>query len=178
VVPLTDFTRSRLPVPISRVLREDRMIMDLKSKDVESVVDDLCEPFARKTLLLDFHELKKRMLAREKLLSTGIGRGIAIPHPRDPMPTLREPAVIIFGRSSKGVDYKAVDRNPVHLFFMLVCQNIELHLHLLGALARLLQEESVPDACMKAKGPEDIMRVVMELETKQILSEPAPAAQS
>lgn len=167
VVPLTDFTQPNLPVPISRLLKEDRTLLEMRAKDIDSVISELCEPVAKKTLLLDVQDLKNRLLAREKLLSTGIGGGIAIPHPRDPIPTLREPAVMIVGRSSAGVDFQALDKKPVHLFFMLVCQNIELHLHLMGALARILQEKSVTDQCMKAKGVDEIIRVIMEQEAKQ-----------
>lgn len=170
-VPLRDFTQSRLPIPFSRILKEDRILLNLQAADVESVLSELCEPIARKTLLLDVHDLKSRLLAREKLLSTGIGHGIAIPHPRDPIPTLREPAILIMGRSRKGVDFRAVDQQPVTLFFMLCCQKIELHLHLMGALARMLQESGFPEACRQAKTAEDILRLVMEVETRHILSE-------
>jgi len=170
-VPLRDFTQTRLPIPISRILKEDRMLLDLQATDVEGILSELCEPIAKKTLLLDVHDLKSRLMGREKLLSTGIGQGIAIPHPRDPIPTLREPAILILGRSRKGVDFHAVDQQSVTLFFMLCCQKIELHLHLMGALARMLQEPGFPDACRQVKTAEDILRLVMEIETRHILSE-------
>jgi len=167
VVPLQDFTQGHFNIPVSRLLKEDRMIMEMAAKDIDGVIEELSEPFARKTLLLDTHDLKNRLLAREKLLSTGIGRGIAIPHPRDPIPTLREPAILIFGRKNKGVDFHAVDQNPVHLFFLLCCQNIEIHLHMMGALARILQDTPFLEGCRQAKKAEDIIRLAMELEARQ-----------
>ena len=170
VVPLQDFTQGRLSIPVSRLLKEDRMNMEMEAKDIDGVIDELCEPFARKTLLLDTHDLKNRLQAREKLLSTGIGRGIAIPHPRDPIPTLREPAILIFGRKSKGIEYHAVDHKPVHLFFLLCCQNIEIHLHIMGSLARVLLDNEFPESCRQAKKPEDIIRMAMEVESRQMLS--------
>lgn len=178
VVPLKDFTRSRLSIPLSRLFKEDRMFFDMTATDVEGVVNELCEPFARKTLLLDLHELKSRLLAREKLLSTGVGKGLAIPHPRDPLPTLREPAILIFGRSTKGVEYLAVDGKPVHLFFLLCCQNIELHLHMMGILACMLQDNAFLDICMQANTLEEVLRPVLEIEAKQLLamSDTAPAS--
>ncbi len=165
-VPLNEFAQTNLAVPVSRLLKEDRIVLDMKAKDMDGVINELSEPIGRKMLLLDVHDLKNRLAAREKLLSTGIGGGIAIPHPRDPVTTLREPAVLIFGRHPAGVDFGAVDKKPVHLFFLLVCQNIELHLHLMGALARLLQEKGLAEDLLKAKSAEDVMRRVMELETR------------
>ncbi|MFA4943587.1 MAG: PTS sugar transporter subunit IIA [Lentisphaeria bacterium] len=169
VVPLSDFVPARQPVPVSRLVKEDRMILEMHSRDMEGVIPELCEPITKKTLLLDVQDLKARLLAREKLLSTGIGHGIAIPHPRDPIPTLREPAIIIVGRSAQGVEFQAVDNAPVHLFFLLVCQNIELHLHLMGALAHLLQDNEFVDACRRAPTAAEIIRLIMEQEAKQFL---------
>lgn len=170
-VPLRDFTSSRLPVPISRLLKDDRLLTDLQATDADGVLNELCDPIAKKGLCLDMRDLKERLHAREKLLSTGIGKGLAIPHPRDPIPALREPAVLVFGRHRKGVDYRALDGQPVHLFFLLCCQKIELHLHLMGALARMLQDGAFIDGCRNVKSGEEVVRLVMEAETRQILSD-------
>lgn len=173
-VPLADFASSKLHIPLSRILHEDRMVLDMKAKDIAEVVDELCEPVARKTLCLDVHDLKARLVAREKLLSTGVGKGIAIPHPRDPIPALREPAILILGRSHAGVDFHAVDKKPVQLFLLLICQNIELHLHLMGALARLLQDNAFIKVAREAKTGEQIIRQAMEFETRNTLAPPPP----
>ncbi len=169
VVPLAEFTPATLAIPISRIMREDRVILELKAKNTDGVIQELSEPFAKKSLTLDVQDLRNRLAAREKLLSTGIGNGIAIPHPRDPIPTLREPAIIIFGRSKAGIDFQAVDKKPIRLFFLLACQNIELHLHLMGALARLLQDQLFTDACLAAKTEEEIVRLVLEAEARQTM---------
>lgn len=169
-VPLKDFTRSRLSIPLSRLFKEERAFFDLTATDTESVINEMCEPFAKRTLLLDIHDLKNRLLAREKLLSTGVGKGLAIPHPRDPIPTLREPAILVFGRSHKGVNFQAADGQPVHAFFLLCCQNIELHLHVMGVLACVLQEQSFVDGAMSATKLDDLLRPLLEIEARQLLS--------
>ncbi len=166
-VSLSDLIANRPPSPISRLVKEDRILLDLTAGDVTGALHELSEPFAQKTLLLDIQDLRKRLDAREKLLSTGIGRGMAIPHPRDPIPTLREPAVVIIGRSSKGVAFNAMDGKPVQLFFLLCCQSIELHLHFMGALARLLQDDGLVEACRTAQAPADIIRALLEAEARQ-----------
>ena len=110
-------------------------------------------------------------MARENVLSTGIGNGIAIPHPRDPVATLRAPAVVVFGRSAQGVDFGAADGKPVHLFFLMCSQNIELHLHLMGCLARLLRHADFVAGCLAAATPQDVVRLVMDAERHDFLSQ-------
>ncbi|MCF7854122.1 MAG: PTS sugar transporter subunit IIA [Candidatus Pacebacteria bacterium] len=171
-VPLSDLTRSHLAIPLSRVLKEDRMMLDLQASDTEGVIDELCGVLRQRNLILDLKDLQKRLLEREKLLSTGVGNGIALPHPRDPIPTLPEPVMIVVGRSEQGVAFEAVDGKPVHLFFLLCCQNIEMHLHMMGRLAHLLQLEKVAETLKECTQPEDVIRTVMEVERHDFLHEP------
>ncbi len=168
-IPLADFTRSHLGIPVSRVMHEQRMIMDLKSEDAEQLIKELASPALFNTLLLDIQDLQSRLFAREKLLSTGVGNGIAIPHPRDPIPTLRQPAVIVLGRSKKGIDFNAADGKPVHLFFLLCCQNMEIHLHVLGCLAQLLRNEQFIASCKTCDSATEVLKLVMELEREHFL---------
>ncbi|MBT3378300.1 MAG: PTS transporter subunit EIIA [Lentisphaerae bacterium] len=165
--------RTHYGITISRVLQQERMVLDLKGTDAESVLRELASPARFNALLLDVNDLQERLLSRESLLSTGVGSGVAVPHPRDPIPTLRAPAVAAFGRSKAGVDFGAIDGKPVHLLFMLCCQNIEMHLHLMGRLARLLRNDQFVDGCLNGKTPEDITRLLLEHERAHFLHENA-----
>ncbi len=171
-VELHELLRSHLSIPLSRIVSENRMLLDLQARDVEGVLDEMIVPFRREGLLLDIQDLKARLVAREKLLSTGVGNGVAIPHPRDPIPTLREPAVLVVGRSVHGIDYGALDNLPVHLFFLCCCQNIELHLHMMGQLARLLRENDFRELCQNCTEPRDVLRAILEAERRHFLDAP------
>lgn len=162
--------RSHLGITISRVLHEERILLDLQGTDAESVLRELASPALFNTVLLDINDLQQRILSREKLLSTGVGKGIAVPHPRDPIPTLRAPAVAVFGRSEAGIEFGAIDGKPVHLFYMLCCQNIELHLHLMERLARLLRNDEFIEGCMKGQVQEDIARLLLQHERAHFFS--------
>ena len=102
-------------------------------------------------------------------LSTAVGNGIAVPHPRDPIPTLQMPGCIVYGYSKKGVDFNAPDGKPVHFFFLLCSQNIELHLHMMRCLASILRVPQFIEACQKAAKPADIVKAVIEQETANFL---------
>jgi mannitol/fructose-specific phosphotransferase system IIA component (Ntr-type) len=80
------------------------------------------------------------------------------------------PAIVVFGRSARGVDFGAADGKPVHLFFLMCSQSIELHLHLMGRMARLLRHEGLVAQCSEAATPQDVIRLVMEAERSEFLT--------
>lgn len=173
-VPLTALTQSQIDIPISRMMNEDRVILDLQANSVEDVINELVLPKVFNTLVLDINDLKDKCIARESLLSTGVGNGLAVPHPRDPIPTLRAPGCIIVGRSSKGINFNAPDGKPVKLFFLVCSQNIELHLHMMGCMARMLGNDDFIKACQGAKEKTDVIKAVMEYERADFISHKHP----
>ena len=166
---LPSLSLTHLAIPVSRMMAAERMPMNLQAADSEGVIGELTHPAVVNTLVLDVQGSRRKVLDREHLLSTGVGNGVAIPHPRDPVPTLCRPAIIVFGRSPGGVEFGAVDGAPVHLFFLLCCQTIELHLHLMGRLAHLLRQTSLVDACRSAETAEAIVTLALDHERAQFL---------
>jgi PTS system nitrogen regulatory IIA component len=130
---------------IEKLLREDMVILDLKAKDKEGVLREMVSllnlPKDKEELLLS------SLMQREKLGSTGIGKGIAIPHCRS---VVVDNITLIVGVSKEGVDFDALDGKPVHLIFMLVATPMDpsmQYLTALGSIARiargLANEESI-----------------------------------
>jgi len=87
-------------------------------------------------------ELYERLLERERLTSTGIGNGVAIPHPRTQMPAVKENASITTCFLEEPLDFNAVDDKPVFVMFILLSPSVKIHLHLLSRLAFCLRDES------------------------------------
>jgi PTS system nitrogen regulatory IIA component len=169
-VAVSELTPAHLAAPISRTINEKRMLLDMKATTVEEALGELCTPIIQNGLLMDLRDLRERLSAREKLLSTGMGQGLALPHPRDPIPTLREPAVIVVGRSKQGIDFNSVDHEPVHLFFLICCQNIQTHLLVMGRLADLLHRDGIISQLQDCDQPEDITRTILEAERNSFLT--------
>lgn len=168
-ISLDELTHTQIGIPVSRTMDASRIIMNLRSKDAESVIEELTSPKLFNDFVLDTRDLQEKCLAREKLCSTAVGNGIAVPHPRDPIANLRRPACITYGFSKNGIDFKAPDGKPVNMFFLICSQNIDLHLHLMGALANILRSDTFVKACMNAKEPEDVLKAVMEEERQNFL---------
>lgn len=168
-VPLNEITASPMVIPVNRVLTENRIIPHLESADRDAVLRELTKPVIHESLLLDVKDLLQRLQDRENLISTAVGDGVAIPHPRDPIATLRVPAAIVLGRSPEGIAFGSSDDPPVHLFFLLVCKNIQTHLLMMGRLARLLKSDDFIQRCMKADDAHSLFRLVLEAEQNQML---------
>ena len=109
----------------------------------------------------DSEEMLFKMLKRrENLGSTGIGRGIAIPHCRSlVVPRLR----VVFGRKPQGVDFKAIDDQPVYNFFLIVAPPMEVsnqYLPVLGKIAQFAKEPEVPEKLSQLEEPEDFLSLL------------------
>jgi PTS system nitrogen regulatory IIA component len=99
---------------------------------------------------------------RENLGSTGIGRGIAIPHCRSLVVSRLR---VAFGRRADGVEYQAIDTKPVCNFFLIVAPPLEIsnqYLPVLGKIAQFAKEPDVPDRLGALQSTEDFLRLLEE----------------
>ncbi len=108
--------------------------------------------------------LFKMLKRRENLGSTGIGRGIAIPHCRS---LVVNKLRVAFGRKPTGVDFKAMDDKPVNFLFLIVAPPLEVsnqYLPVLGKIAQFGKEPDVPDKLTALTTPEDFMKLLADKE--------------
>jgi mannitol/fructose-specific phosphotransferase system IIA component (Ntr-type) len=106
--------------------------------------------------------LFKMLKRRENLGSTGIGRGIAIPHCRS---LVVNKLRVAFGRKSEGVDFRAIDEKPVNFFFLIVAPPLEVsnqYLPVLGKIAQFSKEPDVPERLFALKEPAEFMALLEE----------------
>ena len=106
--------------------------------------------------------LFKMLKRRENLGSTGIGRGIAIPHCRSLVVSRLR---VAFGRKTAGIDFKAMDEQPVHFFFLIVAPPLEVsnqYLPVLGKIAQFGKEADVPERLLAVKTADELMALLAE----------------
>ena len=113
----------------------------LKARNKRDALAELAGVFAKGKIRVDPEAMLHVLLEREKLGSTGIGDGIAIPHGK--IAGLDE-MVVAFGRSREGIDFEAMDGKPVHLFFLLMApeNSAGQHLKALAKISRMLKDPS------------------------------------
>src|SRR5438045_9721204 len=106
--------------------------------------------------------LYKMLKRRENLGSTGIGRGIAIPHCRSLVVSKLR---VAFGRKSGGLDFKAIDEKPVNFFFLIVAPPLDVsnqYLPVLGKIAQFSKEPNVPDRLLTITEPKEFLALLEE----------------
>lgn len=141
-------------------LNEERIIPDLRGTDKPSVLKELSETLVSPCGATP-EELVHVLLDREKLGSTGIGEGVAIPHGR--LKKLNR-FFISFGRSTLGVDFDSIDKKPCRIFFLVMApenSGVE-NLNLLGRIAKLLKDPSFKKKLMEAKTRKEIFETISD----------------
>jgi len=148
---------------LEEIIEEEDIIPELKAKDKIGVLEELSEVICKHEPLLKKERLVKILLEREKLGTTGIGEGIAIPHGK--VDVIKRP-YIAFGRSKQGVDFEAIDNKPVYLFFLLIApeNSSTLHLHILARIAKLLKNNKLRKRLMEAKSRQQIYKTIIEAD--------------
>ena len=103
------------------------------------------------------------MIDREKLGSTGIGKGVAIPHAKTEKASK---LTVAFGVSKKGIDFKSLDDENVNLFFVFASPNKDSHIYLkvLARISRLIREEEFRERLYNCKTAEEVIRCIEEKE--------------
>jgi len=146
-------------------LDEEWMIADLQGVDKTSILKELSSLLVNPCKAASVEELLQVLLDREKLGSTGIGEGIAIPHGR--LKKIKK-FFISFGRSVKGVDFDSIDRKPSQLFFLVMApENSAVdNLKLLSRIVTLLKEPSFKKRLMEAPSRKELFKVISEEDEK------------
>ncbi|UCD87696.1 MAG: PTS sugar transporter subunit IIA [Desulfobacterales bacterium] len=142
------------------ILKEETIISELHATDKKGVLEELTAPVAQ-TSGVNQEEMVRVLMERERLGSTGIGDGIAIPHGK--LKSL-ESLLVGFGRSHKGVDFEAIDGKPAHLFFLLMApeNSTGAHLRMLARISRLLKDSSFRQRLMTAADRRKLYMVIAD----------------
>ena len=150
---------------LTELIKEDRVILNLKSLTKKDAIKEMAEHFKQLGLVEDKDKFIEKILERESIESTGIGEGIAIPHAR--CDSVKELSVV-FARSEQGVEFDSIDGKPVHLIFMIGApQDVKKeYLQTIAKIARLLKTRHYKEDLLKAKTVKEIMQVFTSFDDR------------
>lgn len=143
---------------------EDLFIPHLKAKTKQQSFEELAKLFVQKKLVKNKEIMLEMLNKRESLGSTGIGKGVAIPHGRT---TTAVDVRIAFGKSDEGIDFRAIDKKPVHLIFMVVAPPHEennRYLPILGKLVEVLSESKNRKRLMKVETFDQLVDILQGVD--------------
>lgn len=146
---------------LTDLLDQDLILPSLEGQNKRDVLNEFAGLLFEHRKVRDAKEFLEVILAREALGSTGIGEGIAIPHGK--LKSLNH-LVLSFGISRTGIDFDAMDGEPVYLFFVLIAPEDSPgdHLKALARISRILKNRSFRERLLKAQNREEIYEQIRE----------------
>jgi PTS system nitrogen regulatory IIA component len=150
---------------ICELLNEQLILEGLRGSTKQQVLQEMVQCLAAHTQGIDAGELLKVLVEREKLGSTGIGNGIAIPHGKlDGIASI----ALVFGKSRAGIAFDALDNKPVHLIFLLVApsNSAGVHLKALARLSRILKDKNFRQALLDAPDARSLYTIIVAEDEK------------
>ncbi|HZS35197.1 MAG TPA: PTS sugar transporter subunit IIA [Polyangia bacterium] len=146
-------------------VRPELIVADLSAHDKGEVIKELANHLAAHVSGVDREALARVLIERERLASTAIGEGVAIPHGKlDAVGKL----VACVGRAPSGIDFDSMDGRPTHLFFVLVApeNSTGVHLKALARISRLFKDPEFRTRLMQSKDAAEIFRVISDEDAK------------
>lgn len=148
------------------LLAEDLVLLDLKSRSREDVLREMVGHLKTKNRITKDKDLYEKLIQREKLGSTAIGDGVAIPHCK--LKGIKAP-LFLLGVSKQGVSFDSLDGKPSHIFFVVISSpdNPGMNLQALAAIAKLVRKAAaLPRRILEAKSSKAAIEIVREEEEK------------
>ena len=134
---------------------------NMLAKTKTEALDELVNTLIKGGLKLDSRKAIEVLQQREKLGSTGIGDGLAIPHGK--ISSLNE-IVVAFGRSKKGVDFDSLDGKPVHIFFLLLApeNSVGQHLKVLAKISKMFKKDNFRQKLIETESKSNLYKLIIE----------------
>jgi fructose-specific phosphotransferase system IIA component len=141
---------------ISDILNQDMVVTGLEGNSKNDIIDSMINLVAASPKVLDKAKVRKAIFEREKIMSTGVGNGFAIPHGKtDAVSEI----VAAFAVTEKPIDYESLDEKPVRLVFLLVGKDnlVGPHIKLLSRISRLMNKEEFRNRLLDMKSTTEIL---------------------
>ncbi len=150
---------------LADILRESCIVANIKGKSKEEILIELVKPLREARLIEDQESVVEIIMERERLGSTGIGDGIAIPHGKT---KAIDTILCTVGTSQEGVDFDAVDRKPVHIFFLVLAPegSATMHLKVLSRISKILRDQSFRKKLIGLSDAGEIYRSIIAEEER------------
>jgi len=143
---------------LSDLLHKDFIIAELKSSAKEDAINELIDLFENDNRVIDLKRVRDAVLDREKIMSTGVGKGFAIPHGKT---NAVNEILAAFGKTNNPIDYHALDNQPVQLVFLLVGKDnmVSTHIKLLSRISRMMNKDEFREKLINAISSDEIVEL-------------------
>ena len=152
---------------VFELLKESFILTDFKSDDKKDIINELIDLHKEDDNVNDIEKVRTAIHDREKEMSTGIGKGFAIPHGKT---NAVNDVIVSFGKTTSDIDYEALDGNPVHLVFLLVgkVDLVSKYIKLLSRISQVMNKDDFREKILNAKTKDEIINIFKEEEKHYI----------
>ena len=149
------------------ILPVDNIKSEVDSDSKTGVITELIDLLKENDSVIDLEEIKNAVLEREEIMSTGVGKVFAIPHAKT---SAVKGIIACFAKTSKKIDFNALDGKPVNLIFLLIGQDnlVGPHIKLLSRISRMMNKDEFRDSLLNAGSTQEIHDIFEEEEEKYI----------
>ena len=150
---------------ISEILKKENILFDLDVENKFDLIGRLVDNIVRTHNLKDRDKLYQEVLKRERIMSTGVGKGIALPHAKTNLTNQMLGAILIL---SNPIDFESLDSEPVSIIFMLIGSetNVGGHLRVLSKISRLMSSDAFRSQLSNCVNSEDVLELFTNYEDK------------
>jgi fructose PTS system EIIBC or EIIC component len=148
---------------ISDILSTDVIAVKLDVADKDDALKKIIELAAKSDKIIDIDKVSHTIYEREKLVSTGVGKGFAIPHGKTDSIS---DVVAAFAITKEPIDFDSIDGEPVRFIFLLIGKEnlLNTHIKLLSRISRLMNKDEFRDKLLEADSPEEVLKIFKEEE--------------
>jgi len=148
---------------VFELLEENNILTKFKSDEKGEIIDELVDLYRESDKVNDIEKVRTAIHDREKIMSTGVGKGFAIPHGKT---NAVNEVIAAFGKTIDDIDYEALDGEPVHLIFLLVGRDdmVSKHIKLLSRISRMMNKDDFRQRLIDAKSEREIINIFQEEE--------------
>lgn len=147
---------------LSALVKKEQVVFNLKATKKQAAIKELVHKLCELGMLDGETMVVRRVMDREKLESTGLGKGVAFPHARV---EVGDAPLLAFGRSEQGIDFDSIDGQPVHIFVLVLWQPSVAGLfnQLFGGLARQFSDHAFVQALIEAENAEKMFKIIRDV---------------
>ena len=148
---------------VSDLLNANFIIAELKGNEKEDTINELIDLFKEDSRVIDLERVRTAVLEREKIMSTGVGKGFAIPHGKT---NAVNDILAAFGKTKRPIEYQALDNQPVHLVFLLVGKDnlVSTHIKLLSRISRMMNKDEFRAKLIESSSADEIINIFKKEE--------------
>jgi len=147
-------------VSLSQLITRDFIIMDVKNGDKKAILSQLVTPLEKAKMVDNRETYLEKLLFRENMITTGLAKGVALPHVRNPQEIQAPFPAVVLGICREGCDYAALDGQPTCLFFLIFSDSVTVHLRLTSRINRILLKEGLITSLIKASSVDEVMELL------------------